>query len=101
MSGIFNIPHPHNEPVLSYAPGSPERARLKSALGTVGAEQPEVPVVVGGQRITSGDTHDVVSPHCHQRVLARAHQADTATIGAAMDAALAASVDQIARTVRK
>ena len=93
MSGIFNIPHPHNEPVLSYAPGSPERARLKSALGTVGAEQPEVPVVVGGRRITSGDTHDVVSPHCHQRVLARAHQADTATIGAAMDAAVEAQRD--------
>ena len=49
MSGVANIPHPRNEPVLSYAPGTPERAALKAALGGVGAEQTDIPVVVGGQ----------------------------------------------------
>jgi 1-pyrroline-5-carboxylate dehydrogenase len=47
MSGVSNIPQPHNEPVLSYAPGTPERDTLKSALGEVGSERPEIPAVVG------------------------------------------------------
>jgi 1-pyrroline-5-carboxylate dehydrogenase len=87
MSSTFNIPQPRNEPVLSYAPGSPERLALKSALVQVGAEQPDIPAVVAGREVRSGVTHDVASPHCHQRVLARVHQADRATIGAAIKAA--------------
>jgi 1-pyrroline-5-carboxylate dehydrogenase len=93
MSGIFNIPHPRNEPVLGYAPGSAERAALKAALGTVGAEQPDIPVVVGGRQLRSGDMHDVVSPHCHRRVLARVHQADRAAIEAAVTASVEAQRD--------
>jgi 1-pyrroline-5-carboxylate dehydrogenase len=90
MSGVANIPHPHNEPVLSYPPGSPERAALKGALTAVGSERPEIPAVVGGREIRSGVTQDVVSPHCHARVLARLHQADTATIDAAVASAVEA-----------
>ncbi|HUF36584.1 MAG TPA: L-glutamate gamma-semialdehyde dehydrogenase [Gemmatimonadales bacterium] len=93
MSGSFNIPRPQNEPVLSYAPGTPERAALKAALGTVGSEQPEIPAVVGGGQVHTGQTHDVVSPHCHQRVLARVHQADGGTIEAAVKAAVEAQRD--------
>jgi 1-pyrroline-5-carboxylate dehydrogenase len=93
MSSTFNIPQPRNEPVLSYAPGSPERLALKSALVQVGAEQPDIPAVVAGREVRSGVTHDVASPHCHQRVLARVHQADRATIGAAIKAAVEAQRD--------
>jgi 1-pyrroline-5-carboxylate dehydrogenase len=93
MSGIFNIPTPRNEPVLSYAPGTPERTALKEALGAVGAERPDIPVVIGGRHIRTGGTHDVVSPHCHSRVLARAHQADTGMIEAAVKAAVEAQRD--------
>jgi 1-pyrroline-5-carboxylate dehydrogenase len=93
MSGIANIPHPHNEPVLSYAPGTAERAALKRALADVGGEQPDIPAVVGGREIRSGVTQDVVSPHCHARVLARLHQADHATIEAAVAAAVEAQRD--------
>jgi len=93
MSGSFNIPRPQNEPVLSYAPGTPERAALKAALGTIGGEQPEIPAVVGGRQLRSGETHDVVSPHCHQRVLARVHQADGGTIEAAVKSAVEAQRD--------
>ena len=70
MSGISNIPRPRNEPVLSYAPDSPERAALKAALKSQASQQVDIPVVVGGQEVRGGNTHDVVSPHCHQRVLA-------------------------------
>ncbi len=93
MSGISNIPIPHNEPVLTYAPGTPERAALKSALGSVAAEPVDIPVVVGGREIRTGDTHDVVSPHCHRRVLAKVHQADGATIASATKAAVEAQRD--------
>ncbi len=93
MSGISNIPIPHNEPVLTYAPGTPERAALKSALGSVAAEPVDIPVVVGGREIRTGDTHDVVSPHCHRRVLAKVHQADAATIASATKAAVEAQRD--------
>src|SRR5689334_15206837 len=93
MSGTSNIPSPRNEPVLSYGPGSPERAALKSALTAVTARQADIPAVVGGREIRSGVTQDVVSPHCHGRVLARAHQADRATIDAAVKAAVEAQRD--------
>ena len=48
MSGIANIPVPHNEPVNSYAPGTPARAALKDALKSVGGARVDIPVVVGG-----------------------------------------------------
>jgi 1-pyrroline-5-carboxylate dehydrogenase len=93
MSGISNIPHPRNEPVLNYAPDTPERAALKAALGAVGAQAIEIPVVVGGREVRTGNTHDVVSPHCHHRVLARVHQADGGTIAAAVKQAVEAQRD--------
>jgi len=93
MSSTPNIPQPINEPVLSYAPGSPERAALKAALGEVGSQQADIPVVVGGREIRSGATHDVVSPHCHRRVLAKVHQADRTTIESAVRSAVEAQRD--------
>jgi len=93
MSGAWNIPIPHNEPVLSYAPGAPERTALKAALAAVGGQQADIPAVVGGREVRSGVTHDVAAPHCHQRVLAKVHQADRKTIDAAMAAAVEAQRD--------
>ena len=90
MSGVIQLPPPVNEPVLSYAPGSPERAALKAALATVGGETLDIPIVVGGHEIRTGITVDVVSPHCHNRVLARVHQADAATITKGIQAAATA-----------
>ena len=89
MSGTANIPAPRNEPVLSYAPGTAPRQALKDALGTVGGEQPEIPVVAGGEELRPGKLNDVVSPHRHRHVLARVHQAD----GRAIDSAIAAAVE--------
>jgi 1-pyrroline-5-carboxylate dehydrogenase len=88
MSGTWNIPIPRNEPVLSYAPSSPERSALKKALTAVGSRQEDIPAVVGGREFRTGVTQDVVSPHCYQRVLAKTHQADRTTIAAAVKAAV-------------
>src|SRR4051812_13875219 len=88
MSGTSNIPLPHNEPVLSYAPGSPERAALKSALTSVGSRLADIPAVVGGREVRNRGTPDVVSPPCYGRVLARAPQADRGAIGAGVNSPL-------------
>ena len=93
MTPFPNIPVPHNEPVLTYAPGSAERVALKAALSAVGGERPDIPAVVGGREVRSGVTHDLVSPHCHTRVLAKVHQADTSTIEGAVRAAVEAQRD--------
>jgi 1-pyrroline-5-carboxylate dehydrogenase len=90
MNGLPNTPHPKNEPVLSYAPGSPERAALKSALDRMAGETAEIPAVVGGKEVRTGSFHDVISPHDHRRILARAHQVDPAVIRAAMASSVSA-----------
>ena len=68
-------PLPINEPIKQYAPGSPERAELKAALARVGSENVEIPLVIGGKEIRSGNTFEVRSPFEHHKVLARVHSA--------------------------
>jgi len=81
------IPAPVNEPVLSYAPGTRERAELKQTLKDMGGRQIEIPVVVGGKEIRTGRTVDAVMPHCHNHVLAKVHQAGPDEVAAAVAAA--------------
>src|SRR2546425_9149091 len=87
MNSIPKIPTPLNEPVLSYAPGTPERADLKRTLKELSGRQLEIPLVIGGKDVHSGRTADVVMPHCHRHVLAKAHQAGPAELQAAIAAA--------------
>jgi 1-pyrroline-5-carboxylate dehydrogenase len=89
----YRTPAPRNEPVLNYAPGSPERAALKSALARMSGETIEIPVVIGGREYRTGRTVDVISPHEHGRVLAKAHLADPELIAKAIDSATAAQRD--------
>lgn len=83
-------PLPHNEPILSYAPGSPEKAALKAALQKVGSEQVEIPVLIGGKEIRTGKTFEVRSPFDHQKVLATVHSAGPEHVEQAVTAAMAA-----------
>ena len=87
MNGTPNIPAPRNEPILSYAPGTPERAALKAELKRLGGAVTEIPVIVNGQDIRSAKTVKVVSPHRHSHHLADTHQADGRAIAAAIAAA--------------
>ena len=61
-NSIFIIPKPYNEPVKMYAPGSPERGALSAALGRQMADQVEIPVIINGEEIKTGDVRDVVCP---------------------------------------
>ncbi len=87
MNGTSNIPAPRNEPILSYAPGSPERDALKAELKRMSGEVVDIPIIIGGKEIRTGKTHDVVAPHRHSQVLAKVHQADARAINQAVQAA--------------
>jgi len=90
MNGIPRIPSPVNEPILNYAPGSAERAELKAELEAQASQVVDIPLVIGGKEIRTGETFDVVMPHAHGHVLAKAHKAGPAEIQMAVDAANAA-----------
>ena len=68
------VPIPANEPTLSYAPGSSERALLKQTLGRMSAETIEIPLVIDGKEIATGALREVRSPHKHALLLARCHE---------------------------
>ncbi|HEU5217645.1 MAG TPA: L-glutamate gamma-semialdehyde dehydrogenase [Gemmatimonadales bacterium] len=87
MNGSSNVPAPRNEPVLSYAPGTPERTALKAELKRLGGTVTEIPGIVNGQEVRGTRTVRVVSPHRHSHHLANTHQADARTIAAAITAA--------------
>ena len=88
LDAVVSVPPPRNEPVLDYAPGSPERLRLKAALAKVASEVVEIPCVIGGERVTTGKMIEVVMPHRHRHVIARVHCADAALAERAVNAAL-------------
>ncbi len=78
MSGSFRVPAPVNEPIHSYAPGTPERAELKAALERIGGQQVEIPVIIGGETVHTGKTHEIRSPHDHEHLLGVWHEAGAA-----------------------
>jgi 1-pyrroline-5-carboxylate dehydrogenase len=87
MSGSIRVPHPANEPVLSYAPGTPERAALEAALAEQAGAPIEIPLVIGGQEVRTGRTAHAVMPHDHGHVLATWHMAGPAEVKGAIAAA--------------
>ncbi len=89
MNSTNRIPTPVNEPVRSYAPGTPERAALKQTLADLASQVIEIPLVIGGQEIRTGKLREYTSPHRHAHVLAKVHQAGAAEMDAAVQAALA------------
>src|SRR5215210_4698671 len=85
--GIFRLPPPVNEPVRSYAPGSSERAELQSRLKEMESQRIELPLVIGGEEITTAETAEVVMPHRKSHVLAEMHQGGPAEVERAIAAA--------------
>ena len=91
--GIFRPPPAHNEPVRDYLPGSPERASLQVRLEHMRAEVVEIPLVIGGEDVTTGRTATAVMPHDKEHVLAHVHQARQEDVKHAIDVAAAAWQD--------
>ncbi|AEW96711.1 MULTISPECIES: L-glutamate gamma-semialdehyde dehydrogenase [Streptomycetaceae] len=92
MDAVTQVPAPVNEPVHSYAPGSPERARLEAKLKELSENPVDLPMTIGGvKRMGGGEPFDVVQPHNHRSVLGTFRHATTDDAKDAVEAALAAA----------
>jgi len=90
FNGRRRIPPPVNDPIRSYAPGSPERASIKARLKQMAGEKVVIPLFIGGKEIKTGSCGQAVMPHDHQHVLAEYHKASESHVTQAIDAARAA-----------
>ena len=88
--------HPDNEPILSYAPGSAERAELQAEMDRQMSEVVEIPCVINGEEIFTGNIMTQVIPHKHVHVLANVHLAGPQEMEAACQAAVEAQANWIA-----
>ena len=90
LNARIKVPTPRNEPVLNYAPGSQEKDTLKAQLQRFTDDQIEIPLIIGGHDVTTGDLGKCVLPHDHQKVIATYHKGNTETVNQAIAAAAAA-----------
>jgi 1-pyrroline-5-carboxylate dehydrogenase len=94
QNAVFNghrrVPPPVNEPIRSYAPGSPERASLKAKLKAMAGEKIDMPLIIGGKEVKTGDCGQSVMPHDHAHVLGEYHKASEQHVHQAVEAAKAA-----------
>ncbi|HWP72398.1 MAG TPA: aldehyde dehydrogenase family protein, partial [Gemmatimonadaceae bacterium] len=93
FNGIRRVPTPVNEPVRSYAPGSPERTSLKARLASMAGERIEIPIIIGGEEFRSGEIAQAVMPHAHGHVLADWHKATPKHVEQAVAASRKAQVE--------
>jgi 1-pyrroline-5-carboxylate dehydrogenase len=93
FDGNRRLPPLVNEPIRSYAPGSPERAALKSRLAAMEQECPEIPLIIGGKEIRTGDIEKATSPHKHGHVTATWHKARPEDVKAAISSSADAQRD--------
>src|SRR2546423_12167143 len=90
FNGHRRVPPPVNDPVRSYAPGSPERASVKARLRQMAGEKVDIPLFIGGKEVKTGSCGRAVMPHDHQHVLAEYQKAGEQQVMQAIDAARAA-----------
>ena len=87
-NALFQFAKPANEPVKEYRPGSPERIALEQELRKQSNEVVEIPIIIGGKEVRTGDMGEVVMPHNHQHVVARYHKVGEKEVNMAIEAAL-------------
>ena len=88
--GFYGIPHPKNETVLSYAPGSKERAALKKAIEEARKTELDIPMYIGAEEVRSGKKKPISPPHDHQHILGYFHEGDKGHVEQAINAAMGA-----------
>jgi 1-pyrroline-5-carboxylate dehydrogenase len=89
-TAIYKVPIPKNEPVNSYAPGTPERASLQAKIKEMRAQEVDVPMYIGAEEVRTGKTLPLNPPHDHQHKLGQFHEGDATHVEQAIKAALAA-----------
>jgi 1-pyrroline-5-carboxylate dehydrogenase len=90
---VSNVPKPVNEPIYSYAPGSKERESLKLAIGQLETQEIEIPLIIGGKEIHTGDISQCIQPHQHKKILATFHKAGIKEVQMAIEASQKAKHD--------
>jgi 1-pyrroline-5-carboxylate dehydrogenase len=100
-AGSPRVPVPVNEPNLAYLPGSPERALLKERLAAMAADRIDIPIVIGGQEVRTGNLGRAVMPHNHAHTLADWHMAEPAHVEDAILAAQGARREWAAWTLEE
>lgn len=89
-NAIFKLREPNNEPIFEYLPGSEERKKLEAEIARLSSQTVDIPLIIGGKEIRTGNTGKVVMPHNHQHVLGTYHKASEKEVQMAIDAALEA-----------
>jgi 1-pyrroline-5-carboxylate dehydrogenase len=90
---FFTVATPENEPIKSYAPGTKERDALKAKLDELGSQFIEIPAIIGGKEVFSGNTADCIEPHNHMHVIGKYYKCGEKEIDLAIQAAVKASRD--------
>src|SRR6266550_729429 len=88
--GTFSYPMPANEPVLNYAPGSPEKKRLKEVLAELKKQEADIPMYIGSKEVRTNKKVAVHPPHEIAHTLGYFHAGEEKHVQQAIDAALAA-----------
>lgn len=89
-NALFKFQKPINEPIKTYAPGSVDKAELKKALDKLASEKWDIPLIIGGKEVRTGNTGNIVMPHDHKHVLGIYHKAGEKEVQMAIDAAMKA-----------
>ncbi|RYG39816.1 MAG: aldehyde dehydrogenase family protein, partial [Chitinophagaceae bacterium] len=88
--GFFQVPKAVNEPVKSYAPGSPEKESVLAAYKQMWNSQIEVPLYIGSEQIKTGNTRNITAPHDHKHVVGKYHLAEKSHVERAISSAIRA-----------
>lgn len=89
-NAYFKVPEPINEPVKTYVKGSPERNDLTKRMEELKSQEVEIPLIIGGEEVKTGNTQEMVIPHNKKHVLGVYHKAGTKEVNMAIEAALEA-----------
>lgn len=89
-NGMFNVPIPKNEPIWAYGPGSAEKKSLKARLTELKEQEIEIPVIIGGKEVKTGNLAECRMPHDHKHLLGTYHKAGEKEVDDAIKAALKA-----------
>lgn len=92
--GVYQIPYPENEPVYSYAPGSPEREKLEAAYNKlISAEPIDVPMYIGAEEVRTDNKIPMSPPYDHKHVIGHFNYGNADHVTAAIEAAMEARKD--------
>ena len=89
-TGFFNVPKPHNEPINSYAPNTPQREALKAKLVEMRSQTADVPMYIGSKEVRTNNKQSLTCPHDHQHILGYYHEGDDTHVNQAIERALEA-----------